>query len=257
MGGVEMTITTNMLLRVDEVGVHYGSLRAVDGVSITVREGETVGLIGPNGAGKSTLMNCIAGLVPASCGEVWFEGGEVTRRSSTWRARNGIGRTFQNLELFGSMSVRDNVQIAAEGGTRLRERWRSIDLSDRVDQVLESFGLVRDQHRLVGELSYANRKLVEFARAFVRENRLLLLDEPAAGVAVEDRARLIETVRAQIEQSNATVVVVEHDMSVVRGLCGAVHVLDSGQLIASGSFDEVMARSDVREAYLGVASVGN
>jgi ABC-type branched-subunit amino acid transport system ATPase component len=243
------------LLDVKEVSVVFGAFRAVDKVSLTVNPGEIVGVIGPNGAGKTTLMNAIFGVYKVATGSVSASGRDLKGLSPDRRARLGFARTFQNLELFHSMTVFENVLTHADASDRHTGRppirADHAGRRARAVEILEELDLRHLAARTVSELSYAERKLVEFARAMVADIELVLLDEPTAGVALEERREVIDRMHAHMRDRGIAAVVVEHDMSVIKTLSDRVYVLDGGQLLASGTFEEVVANPRVREAYLG------
>lgn len=243
------------LLRVENVSRHFGGVKAVSEVTLTVGARERVAIIGPNGAGKSTLANCIAGSTPVSSGEVLFLGRNINRLSAQTRARRGISRTFQNLELFTSMTVLENVLLAVDAtsgwGSSLHPG-RSRVKRDRAMDALSTLGVADYADRATGTLPYGVRKLVELSRAFVTEPRLLLLDEPVAGLT--DTDEFLEVLHQGLDRLECGVVLIEHDMPTVRRLCEWVHVLDSGRLIASGTYDEVSRDARVVEAYLGASA---
>lgn len=250
---------TPPLLEVTRVSVNFGAIRALDDVSLLVAPGEVIGLIGPNGAGKSTLINAIAGVFRSAPGTVRFGGVDLSRKAVHVRARLGIARTFQNLALFPAMTVLENVLTHLDVDPALawyREWWpaeaaRAAEKRERAMDALEGVGLAPAASRPVDELSYPERKLVEFARATVGGARLILLDEPTAGLAMEDRHRTVDRMRRLIGDRALTAIIVEHDMGVIRGMSSHVHVMDAGSVIASGPFIDVIADDRVRQAYLG------
>jgi ABC-type branched-subunit amino acid transport system ATPase component len=247
------------LLDVRDVSVVFGGFRAVDHVSLTVNPGEIVGVIGPNGAGKTTLMNAIFGVYKVATGSVNALGRDLKGLSADRRASLGFARTFQNLELFHSMTVYENILTHADasdrhGGHRGRAWTRRAEHAGRRTrsiEILEELDLLHLASRTVSELSYAERKLAEFARAMVADIQLVLLDEPTAGVALEERREVIDRMHVHMRDRKIAAVVVEHDMSVIKTLSDRVYVLDGGQMLATGTFDEVVANPRVREAYLG------
>ena len=231
------------LLRVEGVSVQFGGLKAVNDVSITVNEGAISALIGPNGAGKTTLFNVISSLQKPSAGRVWFGGTEVTSSAAAATARLGMARTFQNLRIFPNMSVLDNVLIGCHRhehagivgcglgtpGQRAEEKTSRA----RAFDALELVGMADHAFRPAASLPYGQQRLVEIARALASEPKLLLLDEPAAGMNAEERAYLVDRI-ATIRAAGVTVLLVEHDIELVMGISEDVSVLDYGRLIASG-----------------------
>ena len=263
VGAVHVAPSNEPLLRLEGVSVFFGGLQAMNQVSMTIRKGDISALIGPNGAGKTTLFNVLTGLQRPSAGRVWFAGREITHRSAADIARLGMARTFQNLRVFGNMTVLENVMVgrhrhekagfftAALGlGSQVREEQESRRRS------LEALALVGLQHLAdwpVTALPYGQQRLVEIARALATEPRLLLLDEPAAGMNASERAELVEKV-ARVREAGVTVLLVEHDMNLVMGISDRVSVLNYGKLIAEGEPEKVQANPAVIEAYLGVGT---
>jgi branched-chain amino acid transport system ATP-binding protein len=228
------------LLSVEGVTRRFGGILAVDEVSFDVAEGEIVGLIGPNGAGKTTMFNLITRLYRPDAGEIAFDGDTLLRTPPHGIVKRGIARTFQNVELFGSMTVLEHVLLG-----RHARRGRS------AREVLNYVGLAEVAHRPAAELPYGTQKRVELARALASGPRLLLLDEPAGGLNHEEVLELGALIRLLRVNLELTILLVEHHMGLVMSIAERVHVLDFGRLIASGTPAEVQGNRAVVEAYLG------
>jgi branched-chain amino acid transport system ATP-binding protein len=260
----EMELSERPALRLDKLSLSFGGLAALAGVDLDVRDGEIVSLIGPNGAGKTTVFNVITGVYQPSSGDVQFRGSSIAGQPPHRIARLGIARTFQSLRLFLNMSVIENVMAATYGNTRatpvesvlrlpwaVREERRARALAE---EVLSFFG-----QRLAGyrwdqpaySLSYANRRRLEIARALAARPRVLLLDEPAAGMNPAETHEITELIGRLRDELGVAVCVIEHDMHVVAGCSDRVLALDHGIKIAEGSFDEVANDPAVVEAYMG------
>jgi branched-chain amino acid transport system ATP-binding protein len=240
-----------MLLEIDDVVIRFAGNAAVDGVSLSVHAHQRVGLIGPNGAGKSTLVNCICGAVTPSSGRVRFRGQDLHRVAPHRRARLGIARTFQNLELFPSMTVLDNVVTALDAPGGGRPRGSAQARRRQARQALARFDIAGHADAPVSTLPYGLRKLVELSRALVGDPSLVVLDEPAAGLDTGEKEQVADALRGVLDQQGCAVLLIEHDMPTVQGLCEHVHVLDAGTQIAEGSFAQVASDPAVIDAYLG------
>ena len=243
------------ILEVRDLKKSFGGIQAVDGVSFEVREGEILGLIGPNGSGKSTLFNCILGQLAPSAGEVRVDGRSITGLRPCDLARLGIGRTFQLLQVFPQLSVRENVILAGqehEGSmwSRLRGQ-RDAGLGAAAERMIEFFRLAAVAGEKAGALSYGQQKLLDAAMAVMAGPRLVLLDEPAGGVNPAMLADLRERLREINRIQRATFVVIEHNMEFVMSLCTRILVLAQGRIIAEGGPEAVRSDPEVIEAYLG------
>ena len=240
-------------LQVRNVRAQFGGVVALNDVSLETRPGAITGLIGPNGAGKTTLFNVVTGFVPPRAGSVILKGRDVTRMRTDRRARIGLGRTFQRLEVFSSLSVRDNILVSAESARRPFDfRWKSVV---DVDALLERVGIGAVADVQADRLSTGTVRLVEVARALARHPDVLLLDEPSAGLDFEERERLGRVLMSLAEQEGLSILLVEHDVELVVRVCSHIYVLDFGRLIAAGTASEVQASEAVQEAYLGVQAV--
>lgn len=235
-----------MFLRGKDVAVHFQGIKAVDGVDIDLRPGEVKGLIGPNGAGKTTLMNALSGFVPLARGEVWLGDNQVTRWSPQHLAKAGIARTFQNVRLFPRMTVLQNIEVAALGVGKAAREARA-----RAFQVLDWLGMSERAEWPAEELSFGEEQRVGIGRALATKPRLLLLDEPAAGLNEAESDQLLRLISAIRDAEGCGILLIEHDMRLVMGVCDSVHVLDNGKTIAAGTPEDVQGNSEVRAVYLG------
>lgn len=246
-------------LLVEDLQIKFGGLVAVNGLTLKAPRGTITGLIGPNGAGKSTTFNACAGLVGPARGSLRLDGRPLNGLSPMKRARCGLGRTFQRMELMESLPVRDNVALAAEALDASRRPWGQLTGSGRTrskilraaDAEIERCGLEAFRDTRVSELSTGQRRLVELARVLTARFNFLLLDEPASGLDAAETEALSNVVAEVVQERGIGVLLVEHDMTCVRQLCSYIYVLDFGELIFEGEQDEVFAASEVRSAYLG------
>jgi len=251
------------LLQVRDVAVRFGGIVALDSVSFDVAPGQIVGLIGPNGAGKTTLFNCLSRLYECDRGEIVFDGRSLLATPRHRIAGTGIGRTFQNVALFGSMTVLENVMLGAHSrsasgflANALRlpgVRREEAAIAAKAASLLELLGLARVAAVPVMQLPFGTRKRVELARALAAEPKLLLLDEPASGLNHEEVAELGRLIRALRERLRLTVLLVEHHMSLVMSISERVVALNFGRVIAQGAPAEVRRHPELERAYLGAA----
>jgi len=247
------------LLAVRNVTKNFGSLVAVQNVSLLVEPGELRAIIGPNGAGKTTFFNMISGFFPPSAGSIEFDGQDVTRLPAWRRVGLGMARTFQITEIFPELTVRENVRNAAEvaDGQSLRffaVRADVTRIAATVDEMPSHVGLAEKAERLVGELSHGDQRATEIAMALALKPRLLLLDEPTAGMGDQETYEITGLIRRLHRENKFTIVLIEHDMRVVFHLADRISVLDQGRLLAEGTPDDIAKSEVVQAAYLGDAA---
>ncbi|MGI9296789.1 MAG: ABC transporter ATP-binding protein [Gammaproteobacteria bacterium] len=251
----------NDILRVGNVSLAFGGLRALDDVSFSVRRGELFSIIGPNGAGKTSILNCLSGRYRPHRGEILYDGENLTARPVSARTKIGIARTFQNLALFAHMSVLDNILVGRHhlmksGFLRGALYWgftRREEIAHRaeIERIIDFLEIQGVRHTPAGALPYGVRKRVELARAVAARPRLLLLDEPMAGMNLDEKEDMARFIVELNEEWNITVIMIEHDMSVVMDISGRVLAMDFGSVIAEGSPAEILRHERVKTAYLG------
>lgn len=249
------------LLKVDNVSMVFGGLRAVSNLSMHIDEGELIGLIGPNGAGKTTAFNMITGVYTPTEGKVYFNGQQSSGKKSYQVTQMGMARTFQNIRLFSELSVIDNVKIAynmhvtynladaiVRDGKYLSEEEF---ITQKALDLLKIFHLEEEAHEVAKNLPYGKQRRLEIARALATEPKLLLLDEPAAGMNPQETKELMEMIRWIRKEFNLSILLIEHDMGLVMGVCERIYVLEYGMKIAEGTSEEIKHNKRVIEAYLG------
>lgn len=249
------------MLEVNNLTIVFGGLHAVDDFSLKIEKGQLYGLIGPNGAGKTTVFNMLTGVYKPTSGHILLDGEEITGKSTIEINRKGIARTFQNIRLFNNMSVLDNVKIGlnnqkkysvAEGILRLPRYFKEEkEMDEKAISLLSVFDLDKEKDLLASNLPYGKQRKLEIARALATNPKLLLLDEPAAGMNPNETAELMKTIRFVRDQFDMTILLIEHDMKLVGGICEEVKVLNFGKELAHGETSKVLNHPEVVKAYLG------
>lgn len=250
-----------VMLQVKNLGISFGGLHAVDSFSITINKGELYGLIGPNGAGKTTVFNLLTGVYKPDMGQIILDGKNITGLSTIEINKAGIARTFQNIRLFRNLSVLDNVKIglhneyrysSLSGILRLPSYFKTEKrMNEKAYEILEVFGLEKDAKLLSANLPYGKQRKLEIARALATNPKLLLLDEPAAGMNPSETEELMETITLIRNKYDMTILLIEHDMKLVAGICEKIFVLNFGTELANGLPQDVLNNPEVIKAYLG------
>lgn len=249
------------LLEVKSLGISFGGLRAVDDFNLKIEKGQLYGLIGPNGAGKTTVFNMLTGVYKPTDGSIFLDGENITGKKTIDINKHGIARTFQNIRLFHQQSVLDNVKIGLHnehvystlsGILRLPSyRKTEKEMNEKAMELLEVFDLQDEADILASNLPYGKQRKLEIARALATDPKLLLLDEPAAGMNPNETKELMETIRFVRDKFDMTVLLIEHDMKLVSGICEELTVLNFGQVLAQGKTSDVLNNPEVIKAYLG------
>ena len=249
------------LLKTTDLGISFGGLRAVDDVNIEIKEGELVGLIGPNGAGKTTIFNLLTGVYKPTDGDISINQISINKKTTPQIVALGVARTFQNIRLFKELSVLDNVKLAFNNSMsyntfeaifRLPRFWKEEkEITDKALDLLDIFDMAEMANITAGNLSYGQQRKLEIARALATNPKLLLLDEPAAGMNPNETKELMNTISFIRNKFKIAILLIEHDMDLVMGICERLYVLNFGRIIASGLPDEIQNNKEVIAAYLG------
>ena len=250
-----------MLLQVKNLSIVFGGLRAVDDFNLNIKKGQLYGLIGPNGAGKTTVFNMLTGVYKPTSGQILLDGEDITGKSTIEINRKGIARTFQNIRLFNEMTVLDNVKVglnnqkkysAIEGVLRLPRYFKEEkEMDERALELLKVFDLDLEKDYLASNLPYGKQRKLEIARALATNPKLLLLDEPAAGMNPNETVELMNTIRFVRDNFDMTILLIEHDMKLVGGICEELSVLNFGKELAQGETSKVLNDPEVVKAYIG------
>ena len=251
------------VLKTENLGISFGGLKAVDGVNLKIKKNQIYGLIGPNGAGKTTVFNMLTGVYQPTTGTFYLNGEELKGHSQDVINQKGIARTFQNIRLFNNMSVARNVMVGFHNLPEFKcsyidsifrtKKHREVEkaMRERAKEILDIFGLKEERNLLAYNLPYGKQRKLEIARALATNPKLLLLDEPAAGMNPQETAELMETICFVRDKFDMTILLIEHDMSLVSGICDELTVLNFGQTLAVGETSAVLSNPAVVKAYLG------
>ena len=249
------------MLETKNLGISFGGLKAVDELTMTINKGQLYGLIGPNGAGKTTAFNLLTGVYKPTEGNIFLDGEKLTGHSTIEINKKGIARTFQNIRLFKQLSVLDNVKLGlhndykyslADGIFRLPSYFKTEKrMNEKAEELLEVFGLAGEKDYISANLPYGKQRKLEIARALATSPKLLLLDEPAAGMNPNETQELMDTIQFVRKTFDMTILLIEHDMRLVSGICEELTVLNFGTVLAQGKTSEVLNNPQVIKAYLG------
>ena len=249
------------LLKTTNLGISFGGLRAVDDVNMEIKDGELIGLIGPNGAGKTTIFNLLTGVYKPTDGDISLNGISINKKNTPQIVALGVARTFQNIRLFKNLSVLDNVKMALNSSMkyntfeaifRLPRFWKEEkEITDKALDLLDIFDMAEMANVISGNLSYGQQRKLEIARALATNPKLLLLDEPAAGMNPNETKELMNTISFIRNKFKIAILLIEHDIDLVMGICERLYVLNFGKVIASGLPDEIQNNREVIAAYLG------
>ena len=254
---------SELVLKTENLGISFGCLKSVDGCNLSIKKKQIYGLIGPNGAGKTTVFNMLTGVYQPTTGTFFLNGEELKGHSQDVINQKGIARTFQNIRLFNNMSVARNVMVGFHNLPEYKcsfidsifrtKRHREVEkaMRERAKEILDIFGLKEERNLLAYNLPYGKQRKLEIARALATNPKLLLLDEPAAGMNPQETAELMETIKFVRDNFDMTILLIEHDMSLVSGICDELTVLNFGQTLAQGETSEVLTDPVVVKAYLG------
>lgn len=255
---------SEIILQTENLGISFGGLKAAQDINLTIYKNQLYGLIGPNGAGKTTVFNLITGVYKPTTGVFYLQGENLVGLSQAEINKKGIARTFQNIRLFNNMSVIKNVMVGlanrpeykcnlAQSLFRTPAHYRSeINMRQKAKEILEVFGLLEERNQLASNLPYGKQRKLEIARALATNPKLLLLDEPAAGMNPQETEELMETIKFVRDTFDMTILLIEHDMKLVSGICDEITVLNFGKEICKGETKEVLNNPEVIKSYLGV-----